>query len=86
MVDHAYEGLRAMCSVDFNCIALDLFGVRSAFSGKRNQNACLLALGLIGRVLPASCCPDTLYKYFGSRALVCVHTAFYLARASQLEK
>lgn len=33
--------------------------------GKRNQNACLLALGLIGRVLPASCCPDTLYKYLG---------------------
>lgn len=23
MVDHAYEGLRAMCSVAFNCIALD---------------------------------------------------------------
>lgn len=47
--------------------------------------ACLL--GLIGRVLPASCCPDTLVQItlvssIGLRA----YCIFYLARASQLEK
>lgn len=42
MVDHAYEGLRAMCSVAFNCIALDQFGVWSAFLGE-TEPECLLA-------------------------------------------
>lgn len=77
-----------MCSVAFNCIALDQFGVRSAFFiSRETQPECLLACSRFNWT--GSACfmlsGHTVYKYLGFRALVCVHTAFYLARASQLE-
>jgi hypothetical protein len=79
MVDHAYEGLRAMCSVDFNCIALDQFGVRSAFFFLgETKPECLLACFRFD--LTGSAClmlSGHTVQILGLRASVCMHAAFY---------
>lgn len=86
MVDHTYEGLRAMCFVAFNCIAFGQVWSSVCFFSRRKEPrmlACLLALCLVERARPASCCPDTLYKYLVSEHRFCMHTAFFwLERAS----
>lgn len=64
MVDHAYEGLRAMCSV----ASIALLWISLEFGlllPGETKPECLLALDLIGRAQPGPCCPDTLYKYLG---------------------
>jgi hypothetical protein len=82
MVDHAYEGLCAMCSADFNCIAFGLVWSLVCFLFIREiKPECLLAflLACFGFSLPGSTClmlTGHTVQIFWLRALVCVHTAF----------